>query len=271
MYGQQKFGMSFQVTPVVKKLLIANVAVFLVTALFPAAFGYLAFRPDAVLSQFWGAFTYMFVHADGWHLFGNMLVLFFFGPPLESRWGGGEFFRFYTVAGLGGVALSFVFSPAAPVVGASAACFGVMLAFAMNWPKSPIYIFGIYPIQARVLVGIFVFFDLLNGVSGANTGVAHFAHLGGFLTAFLYLKADWRPARFAGKVKEKTRRRPRKLAVVPREERKASAESMAEPEERKMLDEVDRVLDKISAQGISSLTEEERKLLDEVSRRRRTN
>lgn len=271
MYGQQRFGMSFQLTPVVKKLLIANVAVFLVTAIFPVTFGYLAFRPDAVLTQFWGALTYMFVHGGTGHLLGNMLVLFFFGPPLESRWGGREFFRFYLVAGLGGIALSFVFSPSTPVVGASAACYGIMLAFAMNWPKAPIYIFGIYPVQARVLVAIFFVMDLLNGVSGASTGIAHFAHLGGFLTAFLYLKADWRPARFAGTVKEKTRRRPRKLAVVPREERKAAAEEMPEPEERKMLDEVDRVLDKISAHGISSLTAEERKLLDEVSRRRRTN
>ncbi|HSG48169.1 MAG TPA: rhomboid family intramembrane serine protease, partial [Longimicrobiales bacterium] len=201
-------------------------------------------------------------------------VLFFFGPPLEARWGGREFFRFYVVSGLGGVALSFILAPGDAIIGASAACYGLMLAFAMNWPKAPIYIYAIFPVQARYLVGFLFLLNVWSGFADPNGGVAYFAHLGGLVAAFLYLKADWRPNHFARKVSERARPRPRKLVVVPREDRDerpaASASPMADPEERKMLDEVDRVLDKISAQGMSSLTAEERRLLDEVSRRRRT-
>lgn len=278
MYGQPRFGVGFRWTPVVRKLIIANVAVFGVQLLLGAVgFGgvdvqYFSFRPDRVFVQFWGAFTYMFLHGSVGHLLLNMLVLFFFGPPLESRWGGREFFRFYVIAGLGGVALSFIFSPSSPVIGASAACYGLMLAFAMNWPKAPIYIYAIFPVQARFLVGFFFLMSLWQGFADQGGNVAHFAHLGGILAAFLYLKADWRPARFAQNVKQKAKARPRKLVVVPRQDASDDdAPVMPEREERKVLDEVDRVLDKISAHGISSLTEEERRLLDEVSRRRRTN
>lgn len=277
MYGQPTFGLNLRPTPMVKRILIANVVVFLVTPLaVPELSTYLSFRPDRLLTQFWGVFTYMFVHGDFGHIFVNMLMVFFFGPPLESRWGGREFLRFYVVSGLGGVALYFLLSPAQPMIGASAACYGVMLAFAMNWPKAPIYVYAIFPVQARWLVAFFFVVSLLSGVGGAGGNVAHFAHLGGLLAGFLYLKADWRPARFARSVSNKVRPRPRKLVVVPPEDREKSDSGplgtpLSDPEERKMLDEVDRVLDKISAEGMSSLTPEERNLLDEVSRRRRSN
>jgi membrane associated rhomboid family serine protease len=280
-YRDRGFGFSFSLTPVVKRLLIANVALFFVTLLVgqPLVVEWLAFQPDRVLTRFWGAFTYMFVHAGFGHLFVNMLVLFFFGPPLESRWGGKEFFRFYVVSGLGGVALSFLLAPSW-VVGASAACYGLMLAFAMNWPNAPIYVYAIFPVKAKWLVA-FLFVMTLFGAFGSPGGaVAHFAHLGGIVTAFLYLKADWRTSRALKGLRSVTPRAPRRLAIVPRdeEEREAhgatggeSRSGWSPAEERRILDEVDRVLDKISAHGMSSLSAEERRLLDEVSRRRRMN
>jgi hypothetical protein len=107
----------------------------------------------------------------------------------------------------------------------------------------------------------------------AGGGVAHFAHLGGLATAFLYLKADWRPkAKLKGA--QKTARKVRRLAIVPRDEGEESSEDKpewAQDDERRLLDAVDRVLDKISEKGMASLTDEERRLLDEVSRRHRTN
>jgi membrane associated rhomboid family serine protease len=279
MYGQPTFGFNYRLTPVVKKLLIANVAIFFVTAVYAPIGAWLAFYPDRLLVQFWGVVTYMFVHGGLGHLLINMLVLFFFGPPLESRWGGREFFRFYLVSGLGGVALSFILAPQSAIIGASAACYGVMLAFAMNWPKAPIYIYAIFPVQARYLVGFLFALNVWNGFTGAGGGIAYFAHLGGLLAAFLYLKADWRPARLAQQMRGqagKARPRPRRLVVVPGQERKSKDGESASPppsdsDERRMLDEVDRVLDKISAEGMSALTDRERRLLDEVSKRRRTN
>ncbi len=280
MYRDSGAGFSFSVTPVVKRLLVANAAIFVFTLLvgYPFVTEWFAFDPDRALTRFWGAFTYMFVHAGFWHVFMNMLMLFFFGPPLESRWGGREFFRFYVVAGLGGAALGLMIAPA-PVIGASAAVYGVMLAFAMNWPDAPIYIWGVFPVKAKWLVAFFFVLSLFGSMNPSGSSVAHFAHLGGLISAFLYLKADWRPRSALKRMsKGGTGRRGRPLAIVPREITRARSDAadrddkgVESADERGLLDEVDRVLDKISAKGMASLTREERALLDEVSRRRRMN
>jgi hypothetical protein len=126
-------------TPWVKRLLIANVVVFLVTMVNQEFFfRWFAFAPLEVMTRPWGVVTYMFLHGDLMHLAVNMLVLFFFGPPLEARWGSMDFIKFYLICGLGGVALSFLLASSAWIVGASAAIYGLMLAFAMNWPQSQV-------------------------------------------------------------------------------------------------------------------------------------
>jgi len=272
-YEARGFGVSLAPTPVVKRLLIANVAVFFASMVIGQGFfvEWFSFQPGNLLGRPWGAFTYMFVHGNFMHLLVNMLVLFFFGPPLEGQWGEREFTKFYFICGLGGVALSFLFVPAA-VVGASAAVYGVMLAFAMNWPNSPIYIWGIFPVKAKYLVAFFFVISLVSAFGSPGGPVAHFAHLGGLAAAFVYLKLDWRPTGKIDRLKKATR--VRRLAIVPRDEeeeedrlRSTPVTPWARVDERRLLDAVDRVLDKISAEGMSSLTTEERKLLDEVSKR----
>jgi len=273
-YGTRGFGFSYALTAVVKRLLIANVAVFFATLAIPGLAEWLAFQPRHFWTQPWGVVTYMFVHGDFMHILVNMLVLFFFGPPLEARWGSREFTRFYFLCGLGGVLLSFLFMPQAGVVGASAAVYGLMLAFAMNWPDAPIYIWGIFPVKAKWLVAFLFVVSLFSAFTGPGGPTAHFAHLGGLAAAFLYLKLDWRPAERLNRLRKATR--VRRLAIVPRDEeeergRPSLVSAWAEGDERRLLDAVDQVLDKISAEGMSSLTAEERRLLDEVSRRHRTN
>jgi membrane associated rhomboid family serine protease len=273
----REFGLSFMLTPMVKRLLIANVVVFFVTMAVGQGFMFewFAFQPGELILRPWGPLTYMFLHVDIWHLIVNMLVLFFFGPPLEGRWGGREFLRFYAVCGLGGVALSFLFQPDW-IVGASAATYGLMLAFAMNWPTVPIYVWGIFPVQARYLVGFLFLVTLWSAGPGAQgSNVAHFAHLGGLLSGFLYLKADWRPGERLKQMQRSATRR-RRLAIVPREEngdeqRSVQTTGKRVREDAALYDRVDAVLDKISAEGMSSLTAEELLLLDEVSKRHRSN
>src|SRR5215216_5690238 len=111
-YSSNPFGSSL--TPWVRKLLIANTAVFAVGLLARLIFrfditGFLAFRPADVLYQPWTVLTYMFTHAGFFHLLMNMLGLFFFGPVLEDRWGSREFIKFYLICGLAGALLSTVF------------------------------------------------------------------------------------------------------------------------------------------------------------------
>ncbi len=273
--GFGQINLSYSMTPWVKRLLIANTVVFALTWVIGSRFviDWFSFQPSKVLVRPWGAFTYMFLHADFWHLFMNMLVLFFFGPPLESKWGSQEFIRYYLACGLGGVALSFFFVSSS-IIGASAAVYGIMLAFAMTWPEAPIYVWGIFPVKAKWLVAFLFLVTFSSAFGGAGGGVAHFAHLGGFVAGFLYLKTDWRAARAVQSLGKAAR--SRRFAIVPRDEaedatshRRGKVE--AEARENSMLDAVDRVLDKISAQGMSSLTEAEKRLLDDVSKKHRTN
>ena len=263
-------------TPWVKRLLIANVVVFFLSWVIGSelVFRWFAFAPSAILTRPWGVLTYMFLHGDFWHLFWNMLMLFFLGPPLEKRWGSKDFLKYYLTCGLGGVALSFLFVPYW-IVGASAAIYGLMLAFAMNWPNTLIYIWGIFPVKAKWLVAFLFVVSVFSAFGGAEGGIAHFAHLGGIVSGFIYLKSDWRPEQVMRGVERAVR--VRRMAIVPREDSpgKTAAQPEAPPNwsqgEEKVLDQVDRILDKISAQGMSALTPEERKVLDDVSRKHRSN
>ncbi len=273
-YSTYRAPLGYTLTPWVKRLLIANTVIFLITLVNPPFFyEWFGFSPAHVLTRPWGAVTYMFIHGGFLHLFLNMLVLFFFGPPLEAKWGSTEFIKYYIICGLGGVALSFLFASYS-IIGASAAIYGVMLAFAMNWPNAPVYIWGVLPVKAKWLVGFFFAVSLMSAAGGVGGGIAHFAHLGGILTGFLYLKREWRPHSAKGQTKDP---RARRLAIVPREERRKERRSMGAGREKQngkeetLLDEVDRILDKISSEGMGALTSEERRTLDEVSRRHRTN
>lgn len=263
------FG-GYHLTPWVKRLLIANIAVFAATFAMPWLIEYLAFAPSRVFFQPWTVITYMFTHGGFWHIFFNLLALFFFGPPIEERWGSKEFIKYYFICGLGGAALSFLFAFNSAVVGASAAVYGVMLAFAMMWPDIPIYIWGIFPVKAKWLVIALAVLSFVSAFGGSSDGTAHFAHLGGFAAGFLYIKLDAATGGPWQKMKRLIARR--RFKVVP------GAGSTSKPEhkpkrrdEDRVLDEVDRVLDKISTQGMASLTPEERRLLDEVSKRYRQN
>ncbi len=274
--GNNQVSFGYRLTPWVKRLLIANVVIFLVTQVNQRFFfEWFAFAPSEVLTKPWGVLTYMFLHGNLMHLLVNMLVLFFFGPPLEQRWGSTEFVKFYLICGLGGVALSFLFAPSAAIVGASAAIYGLMLAFALIWPNAPIYIWGIFPVKAKWLVGFLFVVSVMSAFGGSGDGIAHFAHLGGIITGFFYLKSGWRPG--ITSTAGKSRPRVRKMAIVPRKAPRQEESSRKgpldawKPEDDSMLDEVDRILDKISAEGMAALTTEERATLDQVSKRHRSN
>jgi membrane associated rhomboid family serine protease len=290
-YSSSSFDSPFRssVTKWVRLLLIANtalfVAVFLVPPLRAAALQWLALLPRETLYRPWTVLTYAFMHAGLGHWFFNMLALFFFGPRLEDRWGGRDFVKFYLIAAAGGALFSFV-SWNIPVIGASAAVNGLLMAWAVYWPDEEIMFFGIFPMKIKWLVLVMAFLSTLMALGGGGgDGVAHLAHLGGFVTALAYLKSPWAP-RGWGDLPSKPRSSAKKpsRALVPWQGKKeeaaarpaAPAATAAAPRrsaraERDLLDDVDRILDKISAQGLESLTPEERARLDEVSRRYRTN
>jgi membrane associated rhomboid family serine protease len=192
-----------RLTPAVKAIMIANVAVFLVTFFArDPVINLLGLKPATLFGDFaiWQLATYMFVHASVSHIFFNMLTLWFVGVELERMWGTRYFTKFYFAAGLGAgltqvilgiLPFSFANQFYYPsTVGASGAIYGLLLAFAIYYPTRPFLVFFIFPVQARyfvmILGGLSLLFSL-EGVGGGS-GVAHTAHLGGLLSGYLYLK-----------------------------------------------------------------------------------
>ncbi|MDR3200895.1 MAG: rhomboid family intramembrane serine protease [Spirochaetales bacterium] len=145
----------------------------------------------------WQLITYMFLHWDLSHLVFNMLGLFFFGIQIERHMGSREFLLFYFVCGFAAGVFSFAAYALAGryvvvLIGASGAIYGVLLAFAAFFPRADIYVFGIIPVRAPILVMIYAGIEIFNQVFGRGGSVAHLTHLAGFGAAYVYLLHRYR-------------------------------------------------------------------------------
>lgn len=170
-----------------------NILVFLINNIAPRSLAYMVLSPAyiAQYNWFWQFFTYMFTHGSITHILFNMLGLFFFGSQIERRMGSHEFLLFYLSSGvLAGVFSFIVYSLTGQynvyLLGASGAVYAVLLAFATYFPSSTIYIMGIIPIRAPVLVLIFTAIAVFSQVFNYGGNVAHLTHLAGFGIAYLY-------------------------------------------------------------------------------------
>jgi len=218
------------ITPVVKNLLIINVLFFFATWLFQqqgiALEEYLAvFYFNSPFFRIWQPITYMFMHGSITHIFFNMFALYSFGSILEAHWGGKRFINFYLITGLGALALQWAVqafevyqitgSPinnlstlvlndpnaikafqdiyTTPMVGASGAIFGLLVAFGMLYPNLEMYIMFIpVPVKAKYIIPVYIVIELSLGVARIEgDSIAHFAHLGGALIGFILVKL-WR-------------------------------------------------------------------------------
>lgn len=243
-------------TPWVQRLLYANIAVYLLQMSMPGMTRLLALVPAALIVRPWTILTYMFAHSTAGltHILFNMFALYIFGPRVEARLGSAHFIRMYLIAGITGGLLSLFFTPYAAIVGASGAVFGVQLAFAMFYPRDKILIWGIIPVEARVLVIVMTLITLYGGFKGGG-GVAHFAHLGGYIGAFLYLK--WAEKRSPSKQWQAKVAGPPPKSIPVGDWRSVNL-SMVHEVNR---DEVQRILQKIEEKGEGSLTAQERVFL----------
>lgn len=181
-------------TNITLKLIIINAVVFLLTTyIAPRSAYYLAMIPSFVLNGYlWQFFTYMFVHGGFSHIFFNMLSLFIFGTMVEQRVGSKEFLLFYLLTGTVSGIVSFLCYLAAGtnviLVGASGAIYGVLLMFAVFYPYARVFVFGLIPIRAPVLVILYAFIELSSEVFGRGGNVAHLTHLSGLVFAYLYCR-----------------------------------------------------------------------------------
>ncbi|MFQ6027285.1 MAG: rhomboid family intramembrane serine protease [Dehalococcoidia bacterium] len=182
-------------TPAVKGLLIANVAVFLLQALQDDNFTYIfGLVPYLVWQKLyiWQLFTYQFLHSEYgiFHILFNMLALWMFGCDLERRWGTQFFLKYYFVSVVGGGILNTVFMPTqdVPSIGASAGVYGILLAYALIYPERIIYFFGLFPLKMKHFVLIIGVISLYSSITATQSGIAHLAHLGGMGFGYIYLR-----------------------------------------------------------------------------------
>lgn len=241
------------------RLIAANVVIFILSSTIPGFTELFMFVPVYVLVRPWTIITYMFLHAGIWHIGFNMLALYFFGPRLELEIGGKHFLWLYFLSGIMGALLSFIFSPYTAIIGASGAIFGVLIGYAHYWPRDQILIWGILPIEARWFVLIMTALSLFGGFSGEGGNIAHFAHLGGFVGGWLYIR--WLD-------------KGRRERMIPHEVRMPSPSSWDLRRwatiKRENLHEVnreefDRIMTKLHSQGAEQLTSSEREFLDRFS------
>jgi len=195
----------------------------------------------------WQPITYMFVHADLGHIFFNMLMLFFFGGPVERRLGRRNFIIFYFACGLGGAALGSFYS--VPLIGASGATYGVLIAFAVFNPDARLWVFFMFPVKARYVALGMVFFSVAGAMSSQGD-VAHLAHLGGVVVAAAWIwgRPVW--GRLTAGVAHAGMERRRQRSAQERQE-------------------MDRILTKVHQEGIHSLRPGEKRFLKKMSKQYR--
>jgi membrane associated rhomboid family serine protease len=246
------------VPPVVKLLLLANTAVYLLMLLAKIDLaGLFGLVPRLVWSQFflWQLVTYMFLHGGFWHILMNMFVLWMFGSDLERDWGSREFMKYYFLCGIGAGVFNTILQPNSliPIIGASGAIYGLLAAFAVMYPDRLVYIYFLFPVRVKYMVIFLAAMEFFLSMTGSQVTVAHFAHLGGMLVGFLYLKADWR----YGAIKSKITGRLHQHKIEKHWREKEH--------DQKMMEEVDLILDKINKVGYDNLSRQEKKILEEAS------
>lgn len=260
-YGYQtRFGP--EITPIVRNLIIINSVIFLLQLLLTFLFnqpileGIFALNP-AKVSDFWiwQLVTYSFLHADFFHILFNMLSLWMFGSDLENNWGSDIFLKAYLFAATMGGVLTYLVSfwwSQGIVLGASGGVIGLLVAFGLIWPNRETLFMGIFPVKAKFLVIIIM---LMLAFSGGGR-IAHLAHIGGAVGGFLFVRYfdffrnlwNWNFSISRTIQRRKMRKYQEEMDM------RVNAKTR-----------VDELLDKISKEGMNSLTRKEKKFLNEAS------
>jgi len=256
-----------RLTRVVGQLLLFNVLAYVFTIRNPLLFNEFALVPALILHRPWTLVTYQFLHGGTGHIFFNMLGLFFFGPRLEIRLGSRHFLGLYLVSGLVGAVVHILYTMLpissggmmTPMIGASASVYGVLLGYARFWPRDKILIWFVIPVEIRVAVIGLTLISLWSGLGPGGGNIAHFAHLGGFLGGWLYLKGKdhWSPA-------QQFQRKVQSPGVGMGERQLQECWARIDPARLHEVNraEYDRIAERVRGTGWASLTPRERTFVD---------
>ncbi len=299
-FNAADFEPGIGITPAVQWLVALNVIVYFIQLTSPVGAAdiaqWLGLSSSEFPERWWTVGTYMFVHAGLMHLSMNMIMLWIFGPRVERAFGARSFTYFYLWCGLGGAIFHLLFVQHGSVIGASGAVVGVVLAYALKWPDDEVYLLALIPMRARWLaVGMIAWnvgMALANMTGLSNGSTAWMTHVGGLAFGWLYLHAP------NGSSLERIRRhvatvpddvQPNPIPKTPRAKRREAPPSaddavarsnalvkrrpsqplLASPKPKARTEDVNALLDKISREGMQSLSMDERTLLEEISRRLR--
>jgi membrane associated rhomboid family serine protease len=191
-YDRYRFSFGYGLTPVVKNLMIIMGIVFIIQMFITRWIDYyFGLIPLMVWKRYflWQLFTYIFLHGGLSHILFNLLALYMFGGELENYWGSKKFLRYFLYCGIGAGVCTVIFSPYqfVPVIGASGAIYGILLAFGWLFPNRPILLYFLLPIPAKYFVIIFGLIELFSSMQGTGGGVAHLTHLGGLVFGIFYM------------------------------------------------------------------------------------
>ncbi len=248
-------------------IILINVALWVADAFLPQLdlMNWLALRGDTLWKPWlwWNMVSYGFAHAsEPSHVLFNMLGLFILGRDIEWTYGKREFIWLYLALLLAGGLVwsvaSAITGNLAPVVGASGAVAGIVVLFALHFPRRTLLLFFLFPIPAWVLGVLLVAFDIMGALGQGQQNVAYVVHLAGAGFAFLYFRSGWRFERLGEGMGLWLRRRRGPRLSVRRPE---------DDSDEDLSGEVDRILEKISREGEASLTRRERRILHDASRR----
>lgn len=271
---------------VVTWLLIINVVIYLLDSILtsgsrvprwmsPYYMGRFTIDEAVFGFQIWRVFTYQFLHAGFMHLLFNMIGLYFFGPLMEQWWGSRRFLAFYLLCGFGGVVPYTLMSLAAPgviqpdlppefaryvgLVGASGAIYGILIGCAVKFPRQEVrLLFPPIPMKMRTMALVFLGLAMFSVVAGTPNAGGELAHLGGALFGFLLVKKPG-VLNFADRLSAQAVQDGYNKG---KHERKVKLEQAGRAE-------IDRILAKVSEQGLQSLTKKEQKLLKQDTERLR--
>ncbi|MBI5374841.1 MAG: rhomboid family intramembrane serine protease [Candidatus Schekmanbacteria bacterium] len=190
--GGYRYSFGGSLTPAVKSLIYINAGFFLLQTFTKDKILFIfGLIPKLVIGELyvWQLFTYQFLHGGLFHILFNMLALWMFGSDLERRWGSGFFMKYYFLCAIWAGISSTAFTPSSmvPIIGASGAVYGILLAYGLLYPDRTILMYFVFPMKMRyflILIGGIEFFST---ISATNAGVAHIAHLGGMIFGYIYL------------------------------------------------------------------------------------
>lgn len=279
----------------VQGLIAANIAIYYLqlVGIFGSLEKTFGFTLGAFEGRWWTAVTFMFVHGGFWHLVANMYALYLFGPRLEQAWGMKRFLRFYLFCSIAGLLAHAAFvRDGAMLIGASAPIFGVMIATAITWPTDEVFVLGVFPMRAWTAVWSMIGINLGVGIYASGEADLRFdylVHLAGAISGWAFMRTPGAPS--LEQLRQRVSRVPdaedpprpiprsqprgrerddtdeivqRSRAIIARQASSPRLSSSKRGEPKR--EELNRVLDKISALGIESLTSDERRTLEDMAR-----